>query len=195
MATQSQATKSLAKKKHVEIRLAGFGGQGVMLAGMVLGHAAAVNEKRHAVMAQSYGPESRGGASSAEVLIDNEEIHFPHAVDLDVAVILSQEAYVKFGKTRGKDTILIAENLVELDPAAEKGKPPALLCPFTAIAEKVGRRLVLNMVALGFICRVTSIVSVDAMKKSIAVSVPPGTEELNLRAFEAGFAYTEGLSA
>jgi 2-oxoglutarate ferredoxin oxidoreductase subunit gamma len=181
------------QKTHVEIRLSGFGGQGVMLAAVVLGRAAAVHEGRNAVMAQSYGPESRGGASSAEVIIDDAEIDYPHAVAPDVIVVFSQEAYVKYGLTRPAGTLLIADkDLVVLDAEAEKGKR-VLRCPFTGIAEKVGRKVVLNMVALGFLCRATGLVSAEALKASVAVSVPKGTEELNVRAFEAGYNYTEGL--
>jgi 2-oxoglutarate ferredoxin oxidoreductase subunit gamma len=182
------------KSKRVEIRLSGFGGQGVILAGVILGRAAAVNEGRNAVMAQSYGPESRGGAAAAEVLIDDGEIDYPHVVNPDVIIALSQEAYAKYGVGRADHVLLISErDFVELDPQAEKGKR-ALRVPFTALAEQVGRRLVLNMVALGFLCRATSVVSADALKKAITASVPPGTEELNLRAFDTGYHYTEPLS-
>jgi len=183
----------LGAKSAIEIRIAGFGGQGVVLAGMVLGRAAAVEEGRNAVMAQSYGPESRGGASSAEVLIADGEIPYPHCVNPDVVVTLSQAAYDKYGVTRPASSLLIAEkDLVELDPQAEKGKK-CLRVPFTALADKAGRRMVLNMVTLGFLCRATGVVSPEALKKAIAVSVPEGTQDLNLRAFETGYGYTEGL--
>lgn len=182
------------RKQHIEVRLSGFGGQGLVLAGIVLGKAAAVHEGRNAVMAQSYGPESRGGASCAEVIIDDGEIDYPHLVAPQVVLVLSQEAYAKYGKTRDKSVLLIAEkDIVELDPAAEAGKT-VLRVPFTALAEKVGRRIVLNMVALGFLCRATGVVSAEALRKSIQASVPKGTEELNLRAFDAGYDYTEVLS-
>jgi 2-oxoglutarate ferredoxin oxidoreductase subunit gamma len=186
-------TTNLKGKSHVEVRVCGFGGQGVVLAGIVLGRAAAVEEGRNAVMAQSYGPESRGGASSAEVLIADGEIPYPHCAKPDVVVALAQEAYNKYGATRPAEALLIAErDLVELDPAAEKGKQ-SLRVPFTALADKVGRRMVLNMVTLGFLCRATNVVTPEAMKRAIAGSVPPGTEELNLRAFETGYSHTEGL--
>jgi 2-oxoglutarate ferredoxin oxidoreductase subunit gamma len=181
------------KKKRVEVRVSGFGGQGIVLAGIILGRAAAVYEGRNAVMAQSYGPESRGGASAAEVLIDDGEIDYPHVVQPDAIMVLSQEAYIKYGVGRPKDVLLIIEkDLVKVDEEAEKGKR-VLRVPCTALAEKVGRRLVLNMVALGFLCRSTGVVSAEALKKAIAASVPKGTEELNLRAFETGYQYTESL--
>jgi 2-oxoglutarate ferredoxin oxidoreductase subunit gamma len=186
-------TANLREKSQIEVRVAGFGGQGVVLAGMVLGRAAAVEEGRNAVMAQSYGPESRGGASSAEVLIADGEIPYPHCVNPDVVVTLSQAAYDKYGVTRPASSLLIVEkDLVELDPQAEKGKR-CLRVPFTALADKLGRRMVLNMVTLGFLCRATGVVTPDAMRKAIAHSVPKGTEDLNLSAFETGYGYTEGL--
>ena len=181
------------QNKRVEIRLSGFGGQGIIMAGIILGRAAVVNEGRNAVMTQNYGPESRGGASAAEVLIDDGEIDYPHVVNPDAVVVLSQEAYTKYGVGRPDHALLICErDLIELDEEAEKGKR-VMQVPFTALAEKVGRRLVLNMVALGFLCRATGVVSAEALKKTIAVSVPSGTEELNLLAFETGYQYTEGL--
>jgi 2-oxoglutarate ferredoxin oxidoreductase subunit gamma len=186
-------TAKLREKSQIEVRVCGFGGQGVVLAGMVLGRAAAVEEGRNAVMAQSYGPESRGGASSAEVLIADGEIPYPHCVKPDVVVTLAQEAYDKYGATRPAEALLIAEkDLVELDAEAEKGKR-CLRVPFTALADKVGRRMVLNMVTLGFLCRATGVVTPDAMRRAIVATVPKGTEELNLRAFETGYEYTEGL--
>lgn len=183
-----------SKGKHIEVRLSGFGGQGLVLAGIVLGKAAAVHEGRNAVMAQSYGPESRGGASCAEVIIDDGSIDYPHLVSPDVIMVLSQEAYAKYGRNRDPNVLLIAEqDIVTLDAESERGKK-VLRVPFTALAEKVGRRIVLNMVALGFLCRSTGVVGPDAMRAAIRSSVPKGTDELNLRAFEAGYTYTEGLT-
>jgi 2-oxoglutarate ferredoxin oxidoreductase subunit gamma len=184
-------TMQLGEKSHIEVRVCGFGGQGVVLAGMVLGRAAAVEEGRNAVMAQTYGPESRGGASSAEVLIADGEITYPHCLNPDVVVALAQEAYRTYGVPRPAKTLLIAENdLVELDREAEQGKRH-LRAPFTALAEKVGSRIVVNIVALGFLCRTTGVVGPEALRRAIAASVPKGTEALNLRAFETGYEYTE----
>lgn len=178
-------------KKQIEVRMSGFGGQGIMTAGQILGKAAAVHEGRNAVMAQSYGPESRGGASSAEILISDGEIPYPHVSDPDAVLILAQEAYAKYGKTRPDHTLMVVEaDLVELDPVAEKGKR-CVRVPVTKLAEKVGKRLVTNMVALGALAKATQIVSADSLRKAIAEFVPPGTEELNLKAFEAGYAAVE----
>lgn len=179
----------LSEKEEIQIRISGFGGQGVVMAGMVLGHSAAVEAGRNAVMAQSYGPESRGGASNADVLIADGEIPYPHCTNPDVVMTLAQDAYNKYGATRGPNALLIAEkDLVVLNAEAEKGKK-SLLVPFTALADKVGRRVVLNMVALGFLCKATGVVDPEALKKAILEAVPKGTEELNLRAFQTGYDY------
>ena len=186
-------TLNLHEKEQIEVRVSGFGGQGVVLAGMVLGRAAAVEEGRNAVMAQSYGPESRGGASSADVLIADGEIPYPHCTNPDVVVTLAQEAYNKYGATRGPQTLLIVEkDLVELNPEAEKGRQ-CLRVPFTALADGLGRRMVMNMVTLGFLCRATGVVAPESLKRAISDAVPSGTEELNLKAFDTGYNYTEGL--
>lgn len=178
----------------VQVVLSGFGGQGVIMAGQILGRAAAVHEGRNAVMAQSYGPESRGGACKSEVILADGEIAYPRVVSPDVAVVLSQEAYRVVGLTRPPECLLIAEeDLVQLDEEAERGRE-ALRIPATRLAEQLGRRIVLNIVTLGFLCGATEAVSPEAMRSAIAASVPKGTEALNLRAFEAGYAHAQGVA-
>lgn len=174
----------------VQVVLSGFGGQGVITAGQILGRAVAVHEGRNAVMAQSYGPESRGGACKAEVILADGEIAYPRVVAPDVAVVLSQEAYRKVGRSRPPGCLLIAEeDLVRLDDEAERGTR-LLRVPATRLAEGLGRRVVQNIVTLGFFCGATEAVSPDALRDAIAATVPRGTEALNLRAFEAGFAHS-----
>jgi 2-oxoglutarate ferredoxin oxidoreductase subunit gamma len=178
----------------VQVVLSGFGGQGVIMAGQILGRAVAVHEGRNAVMAQSYGPESRGGACKSEVILADGEIAYPRVVAPDVAVTLSQEAYRQVGLGRPPACLLIAEeDLVELDEDAERGKT-ILRVPATRLAEQLGRRIVLNIVTLGFVCGATGLVSPEAMRSAIAASVPRGTEPLNLRAFEAGYGHAQGLA-
>jgi len=170
-----------------QVVLCGFGGQGVVTAGQILGRAVAVNEGRNAVMAQSYGPESRGGAAKTELILADGPIAYPRATFPDVVVVLSQAAYEAVGRSRPTDCLLIAEaDLVELDPG---DRDVARRVPATRLAEQLGRKIVLNIVMLGFLCGTTDIVSPEALRDAIAVSVPPGTEELNLRAFDAGYEY------
>jgi len=187
-----QATASLRGKGFVQVVLSGFGGQGVIMAGEILGRAVAVEEGRNAVMAQSYGPESRGGACKTEIILADSEIAYPRVVSPDVAVVLSQEAYRQVGLHRPPECLLIAEeDLVTLDAEAEKGKT-VLRVPATRLAEKLGRRIVLNIVVLGYLCGATGVASPEALKGAIAASVPKGTEALNLKAFDAGYEYAQG---
>ena len=188
MTATSEVTESM-----VQVVLSGFGGQGVVTAGQILGRAVAVHEGRNAVMAQSYGPESRGGAAKTEVILADGPIAYPRVVKPDVVVVLSQAAYQAVGRSRPPGCLLIAEaDLVELDPDDRK---IARLVPATRLAESLGKKIVLNIVMLGFLCGSTDIVSPDALKAAIAASVPPGTEKLNLRAFDAGYEHAKSPAA
>ena len=188
MATQMAPPQA---KSFTQVVLSGFGGQGVIMAGEILGRAVAVEEGRNAVMAQSYGPESRGGACKTEVILADGDISYPRVVTPDIVVVLSQEAYRQHGLTRPAAALLIAEeDLVKLDEEVEKGRK-VLKVPATRLAEGLGRRIVLNIVMLGYFCGATQVASAGALKKAIADSVPKGTEELNLKAFDAGYAHAK----
>jgi 2-oxoglutarate ferredoxin oxidoreductase subunit gamma len=183
---------SLRDKAFLQVVLSGFGGQGVIMAGEILGRAVAVEEGRNAVMAQSYGPESRGGACKTEVILADGDIAYPRVVSPDLVVVLSQEAYRQVGRRRPPECLLIAEqDLVTLDEEAEKGRN-VLRVPATRLAEQLGRRIVLNIVMLGYLCGATGVASPEALKSAIAASVPKGTEGLNLRAFDAGYDHAQG---
>lgn len=183
----------LGQKEHLEVRLGGFGGQGIVLAGYILGRAATVYAGRNAVMSQSYGPESRGGACMTEIVIAEGEIGYPRVVNPNVVVSMSQEAYEKYARTRPDHCLLIVdEDLVKPDEEQEKGRT-VLKAPATRLAEELGRRMVANIVMLGFLCGATRVVKQEEMREAVAVSVPRGTESLNLRAFEAGYEYAHKL--
>ncbi len=185
-------TTPFREKGFVQVILSGFGGQGVIMAGEILGRAVAVEEGRNAVMAQSYGPESRGGACKTEIILADGDIVYPRVVSPDIVVVLSQEAYRQVGRRRPAECLLIAEeDLVTLDEEAEQGKT-VLRVPATRLAEQLGRRIVLNIVMLGYLCGATRVASPEAMKHAIGASVPKGTEALNLRAFDAGYAHAQG---
>lgn len=170
--------------KH-EIRIAGFGGQGIVLAGYILGKAFALYDGYHAVMTQSYGPEARGGASSANIVVSDEPIDFPFVQHPDVLVALSQEAYTKFSKTAKQEAlILIDEDLVLADPADN-----TIMIPATRFAEELGKRIVANIVLLGFFTGVTGLVSQEAVLKAIKNSIKPQIVDLNIEAFQMGFRY------
>jgi 2-oxoglutarate ferredoxin oxidoreductase subunit gamma len=173
---------------RTEIRLTGFGGQGIILSGYIIGKAAAIHDKKEATFTQSYGPESRGGACSAQVIISDEPVHYPHLIDPSILVVMSQEAYNKYAPTLREGVLLIVdENLVETDDHAAAIR--LLSVPATRLAEELGRKIVANIVMLGFFAAVTDVVSVEAMREAILSSVPKGTEELNLKAFQKGYEY------
>jgi 2-oxoglutarate ferredoxin oxidoreductase subunit gamma len=175
---------------RLEIRLSGFGGQGIVRSGEIVGRAAAIYDGRYATFTQSYGPESRGGACAAQVAIadDPVELSYPHVVDPSILVIMSQGGYNKYVSGFRRDGLLIVdEDLVELDEEAEGIK--VFKIPATRLAEKLGRRIVANVVMLGFVAATTDVASPEALKKAVLASVPKGTEELNERAFETGFQY------
>jgi 2-oxoglutarate ferredoxin oxidoreductase subunit gamma len=171
---------------NYEIRLCGFGGQGIILAGFIIGQAATVYEHRNAVFTQDYGPEARGGACRADVIISDSAVLYPYVDKPEVLVAMSQEAYLKYiQKVRKDTTIIIDEDLVQ--PEVGDRRAP-LLMPARRIALELGRTAVANVVMLGSFTAITKILSVEAMKNSILASVPKSTGKLNMNAFEEGFA-------
>ncbi|NMC69194.1 MAG: pyruvate ferredoxin oxidoreductase [Myxococcales bacterium] len=175
-----------------EIRIAGFGGQGVILAGQILGKGATIFENRHATLVQSFGPEARGGSCSAQVILSDRPIAYPYVTRPRVLVAMSQDAFERFAPDIADDGILIYEqDLVrvhDLKPGVRAYGVPA-----TRIAEELRRKMVLNIVMVGFVAAVTGVVSLDAARKAVLDSVPKGTEHLNCTAFEKGYEYGRRL--
>jgi 2-oxoglutarate ferredoxin oxidoreductase subunit gamma len=171
-----------------EIRIAGFGGQGVILAAAVIGKAKAIFEGGYATMTQSFGPEARGGSSSAQVILSSEPILYPYVTQPDMLVVMSQEAYTKFSPQLKPGGILIAEQeLVRVDRIPNGVR--AFGVPATRLAEELGRKVVLNIVMVGFFGAVTDVLGAEALRKAVADSVPPAMEKLNLQAFDKGYEY------
>jgi 2-oxoglutarate ferredoxin oxidoreductase subunit gamma len=167
-----------------EIRIAGFGGQGVILAGMVIGKAASIFHDGYATLTQSFGPEARGGAASVQVILSDEPVLYPYVTAPDILAVLSQEAYARFAPTLKQDGLLIAEeDLVTFPPAAPRARSIAA----TRIAEGLGRRMVMNMIVVGFVAGTTTILEPEAFRRAIVDSVPAASRDLNLRAFEVGY--------
>lgn len=173
-----------------EIRLAGFGGQGIILAGYVLGRAAALYGGKEAVFTQSYGPEARGGACAAEIVIDDERIDYPLVTRPDFVVCMSQEAFSKYGAGIAEGAQLIVDT-----DLVERGTSRQYLrhIPATRMAEDLGNRMAANMVMLGFFAGATGVISRGALEESVKNTVRPKTVELNLKAVAAGF--EQGLAA
>ena len=167
-----------------EIRFAGFGGQGLLLAGILLGKTACLFGGKQAAQTQSYGTEARGGASQCNVVIDDQEITYVGVVSPDVFVVMSQEAYEKLvGEVKEGGVVFYDSDLVKIKESPKLRQIPV---PSTSAAKDLGRQMVANVVMLGAMVEGTKILPADQVKTCLQESVPPGTEELNLKAFDKG---------
>lgn len=171
-----------------EIRIAGFGGQGVILSAIVLGKAASIYENGFATMTQNFGPEARGGACSAQLVLSDAPVLYPYTTQPDIMVIMSQEAYNRFAHelTPG-GLLIIEEDLVRVSDL--KGDPRVYAIPATRFAEELGKRMVLNSVMVGFFTAVTKLLQADAVRKAVTDSVPASFRALNTKAFDKGYDY------
>ena len=169
-----------------EIIITGFGGQGIVLAGRILGQAVALGDHLESTLVQSYGPEARGGACSAQVIISDGSIHYPYVRYPDILVCMSQSGFDRFVKDIKEDcTLLIDQDLVQ-----PRGLHRDFFSiPSTRFAEELGRKMMANIIMLGFLTAVTEAVSAEAAREAVEESVPKGTEEMNLKAFNKGWDY------
>lgn len=176
--------------KRYEIRLAGAGGQGMILAGLILAEAAAIHDGKNASQSQSYGAEARGGASNAEVIISDSEIIYPKVTNADLLLCMSQEACDRYSHELKEGGTLIVDSVnVERVPADR-----AHGVPITKIAEETtGERITANMVGLGLVVGLTGVVSRGAIEAAVSARAPKGTEEMNLKALAAGLKKAEEL--
>lgn len=166
-----------------EIRLSGFGGQGIGLAGVLIGKAAALYAGLEAVMTQAYGPEARGGASSANLVISDEQIDYPFVQQPDILVAMSQEAYTKFRPTARDDALV----LIDADLVTPFEGDGVRAIPATRLAEDLGRRIVANVIMVGFFTRQTGLISREAIEQAVKDTLRPRLVPLNLKALAAGF--------
>jgi 2-oxoglutarate ferredoxin oxidoreductase subunit gamma len=167
-----------------EIRLAGSGGQGLILAGIILAEAAGLYDGKFVCQTQSYGPEARGGASKAEVVISDSEIDYPKAIQPDVFLAMNQKSLDAFISELKPDGLL----LLDADLVTEFPPSRSVALPFTRIARDLGKVMVANIVALGALAQLTGVVSLKSLETAVRARVPRGTEELNQRALAAGVA-------
>ncbi|MFH0823551.1 MAG: 2-oxoacid:acceptor oxidoreductase family protein [Pseudomonadota bacterium] len=169
--------------QRIEIRLAGSGGQGIILAGLVLAEAAGIYDDREAAMIQSYGPEARGGTSKAEIIISDHRIDYPLCGRVDLFLAMTQEAADAYsGDLSPEAWVLVDADLV---PHPPEGRTVRL--PFTAVArDKLGKTMVANITALGAITELTGFVSRRGIEKALAAHIPVGTEALNRKALALG---------
>lgn len=175
-----------------ELRIGGFGGQGVIMAGIIVGKAASLFDGNEAVQTQSYGPEARGGASKCEVVISDETIDYPKVQNPDFLVAMSNEALIKYIVDLKDNGILIVDpgttDIEDVREFIDEHNIKVYEAPATKTAvEDIGLKIVANIVMVGAITKVTGIISKDAAIESINDSVPKGTEEKNIAAFNAGY--------
>jgi len=173
---------------RTEIKIGGFGGQGVILSGYIIGRAASIFDNKYATMIQAFGPEARGSACSSQVIVSPEAIAYPYITTPEIMILMSQEAYTKFTPELAPGGILITEEELVTPHNLRKDVKHYSIAA-TRIAEDLGKRMVLNIVMMGFTTAVTKLVSPEAMRKAVLVSVPKGTEELNTNAFNRGYEY------
>lgn len=178
-----------AQSSQTEIIVTGFGGQGIILAGRILGMSASIGDKKESTLVQAYGPESRGGACNAQVIISDAPIHYPYVNTPKILVAMSQAGYDKFAPTLLADSVLLVDqDLVNPEDAA----CDHYAIPATRMAENLGNKMMANIIMLGFCTAITKAVSSQAAQDTIRQSVPKGTEDRNIEAFTKGFDY--GLS-
>jgi 2-oxoglutarate ferredoxin oxidoreductase subunit gamma len=171
-----------------EIRLSGFGGQGIIKMGYIIGKAASIFDGKSATMTQSFGPEARGSACSSQVVVSDDRVLYPYVNLPHILVAMSQEAYTKFESNLDKEGfLLIDEDLVK--PGLPAAGVKMYSIPSTRIAEEMGNKIIANIVMLGFFTAVTGLVSAESVRKAIPESVPKRFVDLNLQAFENGYEY------
>lgn len=177
---------------RVEVRFSGSGGQGIILAGVILAEAAAIYDNKNAVQSQSYGPEARGGASKSEVIISDGEIDYPKAIHIDILLALTQVACDKYSPDIKEGGVLIVDSREVRK--APKGAFRVYTVPIFDLAENaIGKRIVANIIALGAVVGLTGVVSRKAIEEAVLARVPRGTEDLNLKALQVGFEEAERI--
>ncbi len=177
-----------------EIRISGSGGQGVVLAGIILAEAAGIVEGKHVIHVQDYGGAMRGGAVRSEVVIADEEddIEYPAVLNADILVAMTQEAANKWTASVKEGGIVVYDstNVTKTPSSAAK----TYNIPLTRIAqEKLGTALVANIMTLGVICALTGAVSMEALSHALVKRVPKGTEALNQKALQVGFEFASRM--
>jgi 2-oxoglutarate ferredoxin oxidoreductase subunit gamma len=181
-----ESSKPLAT---TQIRFGGVGGQGIVLASLLLGKAAALFDGKEAVCTQTHGPEARGGASRADVIISNAPVDYPFVTEADVLAVFFHEAYMRFrSRLKTSGTLIVDTGLVQ--PLVEDKNVCGL--PATQIAEDLGSRIVTNVVMLGYLVGKTGVVSRNALEEAIRHTVKQHVVELDMKALDAGMRLAQG---
>ncbi len=183
-------SKANQTNSQTEIIVTGFGGQGIILAGRIIGMSASLGDHKESTLVQAYGPESRGGACNAQVIISDKPIHYPYVKEPKILIAMSQAGYDKFSEQLSDGSILlIDQDLVPITSAP----CDFFSIPATRMAEKLGNKMMANIIMVGFFTAIAKAISTEAAQDTVKQSVPKGTEEKNIRAFSQGFDY--GISS
>ncbi|MFH1851308.1 MAG: 2-oxoacid:acceptor oxidoreductase family protein [Candidatus Neomarinimicrobiota bacterium] len=176
----------------MDIRFSGFGGQGIIKSGILIGMAASLYDNKYGTMTQSFGPEARGGACSAQVVVDDKPILYPYIVAPEILVTMSQEAYEKFLDDLVTGGILLTDNDL-VKPERLRDDVRMYSIPSTRIAEEMGNRIFANVVMVGFFTGITGVISAEAVKAALPESVPERFIAVNIKAFQQGYDYAVEL--
>lgn len=183
MTIKTKQRKAVEADRY-EVRLSGSGGQGLILAGVILAEAIGTIDGKNVVQSQSYGPEARGGASRADVVISDTEIYYPKTMKLDLLLALTQEACDRYFHDLKEGGLLVVDSHLVTQPPT----PRHFGFPFVQLARhEIGVAMVANVISLGALCELTGIVSKKALREVVQNRAPRGTEEKNLKALELGF--------
>ncbi len=188
--TKSSSAGKSATLEETAVKLCGFGGQGIILSGLLIGKAASIYDGKQATFTQSYGPEARGGECSASVIVSRQRSSYPFVDNADVLVAMSQVAYNKYIKQLKENSLLIIDSDL-VDPHGTPKGTTIRSVPATAIAEKLGNKIVANVVMLGFFTAASGAVSPEAMKKVVSETVPKRFIDLNMKAFDMGYEHND----
>lgn len=177
-----------------EIVLSGYGGQGLLMAGVLLGEAVAMYEGMNVTQNQSYGVQARGGTSRSEVIVSDEEINYAEIEEPDILLAMSQSALNEYGPKVKENALVIVDSAFVEDVSAVKNTVNIHKIPITEISrERTGKPILANVVALGALANLSGIVTKGSLEKEIAKRAPEGTEEINLRALAGGITEAEKL--
>lgn len=182
-----------------ELRIGGFGGQGVLMCGIIIAKAASLYDNMFAVQTQSYGPEARGGASRTEIVISDETVDYPKIEHPEIFVAMSHEALIKYIDDISQGALLLVDpDLVYLDEIQDIIDDKELICYASDATrqaqDEIGLKIVANIVMLGSFVKATGLISEESARKAILDSVPKGTEDMNIKAFEQGMKIVEKIN-